>query len=183
MKIRTILYWVIILVIIDQIIKIIVNAYFLESRFDIIPSLFEFRPCFNTKHSYFNVLLYKHFNIDIGLYAHIILFLIIEIVVLIFYVYFRNIDLRSKKLLDFAFIFQLAGVICAFSGNLIWEKGTLDYIYLKPLFIFDLKDLYLNCFLVLFLIFLLRNDTETRKIKLKDVVLYIKNEIFKKENE
>jgi len=183
MKIRTILFWVIILVIIDQIIKIIVHSYFLETRFDIIPQLFEFKPTFNTKHSYFNALLYKHFNIDIGLYAHIIIFLIAEIIILTLYTFFRNIDLKSKKLLDLAFIFQLAGMICAVSGNLIWKKGTLDYIYLKPLFVFDLKDLYLNCFLVLFLIFTLRNDTEIRKKKIKDLVLCIKNEVFKKEKE
>jgi hypothetical protein len=127
-------------------------------------------------------LLYNKFHIDIGLYAHIILFLIIEVVVLIFYGYFRNNNLKNKKLLDFAFIFQSAGIIYAFIGNLIWKKGTLDYIYLKSLFVFDLKDLYMNCcFVVLFLMFALRNDTEIRKMKVKDIVLHIKNNVFRKE--
>jgi lipoprotein signal peptidase len=67
MKIRTVVLWGIILVVIDQIIKIIVNSYFLECRFDIIPSLFEFSPTFNTKHSYFKVLLHKYFDVDMGL--------------------------------------------------------------------------------------------------------------------
>ena len=39
--------WVIVLVLIDSAIKIIINGYFLDVRFDIIPNLFEFRPKFN----------------------------------------------------------------------------------------------------------------------------------------
>jgi hypothetical protein len=181
MKIKTIIFWVTILVLIDQVIKIIVNSFFIETQFEIIPSLFEFKPTFNDKHSYLNVLLYQNFHKNIGLYAHIIIFSIIEIVMFVFYAYCRNSNFRSKKLLDFAFVFQLAGVICAFIGNLIWEKGTLDYVYLKPLFIFDLKDLYINCFFIaLFLIFAVRNDTEIKKIKIKDVVFYIKHIVFQK---
>ena len=183
MKIRTIVLWTTILVIIDQIVKIIVNSYFLESRFDIIPSLFEFRPTFNTKHSYVNVLLSQYFDINIGLLPHIFLFLLIVIGSFIFYGYFRNSNLRYKRLLDFEFVFLLASIICAFSGNLVWEKGTINYIYLKPLFIFYLKDLYNNCFVVLFYIFTFKNKTEFRKMKLNDVVLYIKNDVFKSEKQ
>jgi len=179
MKIRTVISWIIILVAIDQIIKIIVNSFFLESRFDIIPSFFEFRPTFNDKHSYFNVLLYKKFKINIGLYAHIIFFLFFGVVLLIFYGYLRN-HIKNKKLQDIAFIFLYSGIICALIGNIIWKKGTLDYIYLKPLFVFDLKDLYNNCFAILLIIFVLKNNAELNKIKIRDLVLYIKNDVFKR---
>jgi len=98
----------------------------------------------------------------------------------IFYGYFRNTNFKSKRLLDFAFVFLLASIICGLLGNLVWENGTLDYIYLKPLFIFDLKDLYNNCFVVLFCIFAVKNNKEIRKMKLKDAAIYFENTVFKK---
>jgi cytochrome c oxidase subunit IV len=183
MKIRTIVFWIAILVFIDQAIKITINAYFLECRFDIILSLFEFRPTWNDKHSYVNSLLSNHFNVNLGLLFHTILFLIGGIVLLILYGFFRNNDFKNKKYLDFAFMFAFAGLICALSGNLIWENGTLDYILLNPLFVFDLKDLYLNCFVVLFVIFMLKNGKDIHKVKTKDLVLYVKNDVLKKQKQ
>ena len=98
------------------------------------------------------------------------------------YACFKNNIFNNKRLLDFVFITQLAGVVCALIGNLIWGKGTLDYIYLKPLFVFDLKDLYMNCFAVLFLIYLHKNNDEIKKIKMKDVTLHVKH-LLKRDNE
>ena len=181
MKAKTIIFWIFILVIADQAIKIIINAFFLECQVEIIPSLFEFSPTFNDKHSYVNDLLYRNFHINMGLWFHIILFLIIEIVVFTMYACFKSAIFNNKRLLDFAFTIQLAGVVCAFFGNLIWEKGTLDYIYLKPLFVFDLKDLYMNCFVVLFLIYTHKNNAEIKKIKMKDVALHVKHYLKKKQ--
>ena len=140
MKTQEIILWTLLLIIIDQVIKIITNSYFLESHFDIIPSLIELKPTFNDKHSYFNSLLNRYSNLNIGLEIHLSLFLIAEIVILTLYSFFRSFS-DNIKLLDIAIIFQMAGMICALIGNLIWENGTLDYIYLKPLFIFDLKDI------------------------------------------
>jgi len=72
-----------------------------------------------------------------------------------------------------------AGLICALIGNLIWKKGTLDYIYLKPLFVFDLKDTYLDVFIVIFIIYAINNKTQLKPIKMKDVFLYAKNRLKK----
>ena len=182
MKIRTITGWIIFLIIIDQTIKIIIHTFFLETTFDIIPSLFEFKPSFNGHHSWVNSLLYKHFQINIGLWPHIILFLLIEILFFTVYTFFRKNIYGNTKLLDIAFIFQFAGAICAFIGNLIWEKGTLDYIYLKPLFIFDLKDIYLNCCLVLFLVYMHKSRTQTKTLKTRDLSSHIKNWFNRQEN-
>lgn len=183
MKIRTIVFWLIILVIADQAIKIIINAYFLECRFDIIPSLFEFRPTWNNKHSYFNVLLYSNFNVNLGLYVHLIIYLVLSVALLTLYGYWKNNDFKNKKTLDSAFIFLFAGIICALLGNLIWKNGTLDFIYLKPWVVFDLKDLYINIFLVLCAIFAFRNNKKIRAVKIKDIVSYVKNDVLKKEKQ
>ena len=172
MKLRTIIFWILTLVIADQIIKIIINIFFIENQFEIIPSLFEFRPKFNDKHNYVNVLLYENFHINMGLWVHLIIVLTIETIVLILYDSLRSNLVKNRKLLDTAFVFQLSGVVCNFIGNLIWKNGTLDYIYLKPLFIFDLKDLYNNCFVVLFLIYFHKNRTEMKTIKMKKLKHY-----------
>lgn len=169
MKVRNIICWIIVLVILDQTVKLFIYHNYLDLRFDIIPSILEFRPTFNTKHSYVNSLLYNNFGFDAGFWPHIILFIIIEIVFLFLYLYLRN-NTQKNRLLDIAFIFQTAGILCAYAGNILWREGTLDFIFLKPLFVFDLKDLYLNCFLVLFLMFYLKNQKRLNEVKIKDWV-------------
>lgn len=179
MSIRKIIIWILLLIVIDQAIKIVINSFFLESQFEIIPSLFEFKPFFNTKHSYPNSLLYEHFNIDMGLWFHGILFLIILIVATFFLVYVRNNIQGDKKLLDLAYIFLFAAAICSISGNFIWEKGVLDFIYLKPFFIFDLKDLYANCFVILFLIYYYKNRNQLKTVNIKNMFAYLREQLRK----
>lgn len=180
MKKQQILFWIILLIIIDQSVKIVINSFFLDSHFEIIPVLIEFKPIFNDKHSYVNALIDKHFGVNLGLWFHIILFLFIQIIFLILYSFWRNNTSSHKKLLDTAFAFQVAGLVCALIGNVIWEKGILDFIYLKPLFIFDLKDLYINCFVILFLIFVFKNKTQFRTLKTKDLTEYAKDKLTRK---
>ena len=180
MSTQKIIFGVFILTIVDQVVKIIINNFFFECQFEIIPSLFEFKPIFNDKHSYVNDLLYKNFNINMGLWFHIVLFLFIEFVILTLYFNFKKIISKNQKLLDLALVFQLAGVVCALLGNLVWKEGTLDFIYLKPLFVFDFKDLYIDCFVVLFMIYVHKNYNEIKMIKMKDMTLDLKH-LLKKE--
>ncbi|MDR3285922.1 MAG: signal peptidase II [Prevotellaceae bacterium] len=170
MKRKNILLWIALLVIIDQVIKIIINTYFLDIRFNIIPSLFEFYPKFNDKYSYICVL----FSLNIGLLVHVIVISAIGITLLFMYNYLKKI-LINTKLLDFMFVFSMSGIICALIGIVIWTRGTLDYIYLKPLFIFDLKDLYLNVFGCLFLVFFYKNRMQLKAAKGRDLIIYVKN--------
>lgn len=176
MKTRTILLWILVLIITDQLIKLVINNYFWESHFEIIPSLLEFEPTFNDKYSYLNSLMNLHFNINIGLWIHLILFFFAESVILTLYSFFRNRSLNTK-LLDAAIAIQSAGMACTLIGNLIWEKGILDYIYLKPLFVFDMKDLYMNCFAVLFLVHFHKNKASLQNIKMQDIISHIGNKL------
>jgi len=184
MNVRKIIFLICLLIIIDQTIKIVIYSFFMEIRFEIIPSLFEFRPFFNVNHTYVNDLLYKYFNINLGLLFHIVLFLFILIIFIpSLWLAFRNNIHKNKILLDVAFSFITAAAICAISGNLIWQKGTLDYIYLKPLFIFDLKDLYSNVFLILLIVYTFKNKAELKKVKkIKNVLFYIIEHLRKHDN-
>jgi len=93
---------------------------------------------------------------------------------LVLYDWFKSI-LINTKLLDFVFIFQLSAIICSLICNIGWSEGILDYIYLKPLFIFDLKDLYLNINIVLILFLINKNKNLLNTIKGKDLIIHIKN--------
>jgi hypothetical protein len=175
MKTQTIISWIIILIIIDQAVKIIINAFFFECNFEIIPSLLEFRPVFNQLHSYVNFLLHDNFNINMGLFFHLIILLLSMAIITGMYDFFKSIT--NSKLLDWGFILYVAGWSCALIGNLIWAKGTLDYIYLKPLFVFDLKDLYVDGFIFLLIFTLIKNKSEIKDIKMNDFISHIKKQL------
>ena len=157
MKTRNITMWILILIIIDQSIKILIHNFYGEIHFDIIPSLIEFKPTFNVKHSWVNALLNKSLGVNIGLIPHVILYLMIGIIIPMVFSYLRNKISNDKKIADVATLFMVAAIVCALLGNIVWTKGTLDYIYLKPLFVFDLKDVYIDIAIVTFLIYAFRN--------------------------
>ena len=169
MKYRTIWLLIALLVIIDQAIKIVINSYFLNVRFDIIPSLFEFLPTFNYKYIYLNHL----FNLNIGYWRVIIMNIIGFLIILFFYGFFRKRS-NNTTLLDTAFIFMNGGMISAFIGTIFWG-GCLDYIYLKPLFVFDLKDLYIDIGVILLIASSFKNRKNYDSIKMKDIGNYVKN--------
>lgn len=135
MKTSKVCLLILLLVIIDQVIKIVINNYFLDIRFDIIPGLFEFKPTFNDRYLYINHL----FDLNIGFWGVILLNCFAFLIIFAFYSVFRN-RISNTKLLDIAFNVLYAGLISAFIGTVFWN-GCLDYIYLKPLFVFDLKDI------------------------------------------
>lgn len=172
MKFRTILLYIIVFITIDQVIKIVINAFFVDYKFDIISSFIEFKPTFNDKHSYVNVLLNRNFGLNIGLLPHIFIFLVIGAVLFLCLIYLKNNIKRKIILLDTSIIFLYAGICCAFIGNLIWKNGTLDYIYLKPLFVFDLKDVYLDLGIALFFIYTANNWKQLKHVKTRDIFLY-----------
>jgi lipoprotein signal peptidase len=151
---KKLIVWIVTLVFIDQIIKIIINRHFLESEFEIIPSLFEFKTVFNNKGTYMLNLL----NLHIGKGILIALHFIMLCLGIVFYTLVKRAE-NSTMLFDCTFIFFAAGLVSHLAGDIFWEKGCLDYIYLKPLFIFDLKDLYNCCFMCLTIVFLYKHRT------------------------
>jgi len=179
MRTRTIILWIAILIIADQAIKIVINSYFLDCKFDIVPSFLEFKPTFNVQHSWVNNLINDYFGLNVGLLPHVILYLLIGILSSAYYSCYRNNIRENTKLLDTTIIFLYAVLICALIGNLVWKKGTLDYIYLVPLFVFDLKDTYADAVIVLFMIYAIKNRTQLNLIKTRDVFLYVKNKLTK----
>jgi lipoprotein signal peptidase len=160
MKIKTIALWVIVLVVIEQVIKLIISRYYRDLNFEIIPSLLAFKPTLNDKSFYWLGLL----NIDVGRWARLITGLIALTIFSLFYRYIKT-TLRQEKLFDVASIFAFAGIMCSTCDN-IFFGGSWDYVYLKSLFVFDLKDLYLNCFACLLIIGVLKNKKYLATVKM-----------------
>lgn len=179
MKIRNIILLVLLLVIIDQGVKLIIYHSFMDNHYEIIPKVLDFKPFFNSKYSYLNDSIHKRTGLDAGLIFHIILFALTWLILFVPYRFFKSIA-PTNKMLDVSFSFFTAAVICAYLGILVWEKGILDFLHLKLLvnFIFELKDLYVNCFLILLLISAKKIEAK-HKIELKDMVDYTKG-LFKK---
>lgn len=169
MRIRTVILWTIVLVVIEQVIKLIISTNYRDINFEIIPSLFEFKPVLNDKSFYWLSLM----NIDVGRWARMATGIIFTGVLCLCYLCMKTIS-KKGKLIDVAFIFGFAGLLCSLCDN-IFFGGSWDYVYLKPLFIFDLKDLYLNCFVILFMIFCTKNHATIKNVKIKDIVSLAKN--------
>jgi hypothetical protein len=178
MKTKNIITWILILIIIDQAIKILIYTLFGEINFEIIPSLVEFKPKFNVNHSWVNVLLNKNFGINVGLLPHIIMYIMIGILIPVYFSYFRNNIPTNKKLIDTATIFLMAAILCALIGNTIWQKGTLDFIYFKPFStVSDLKDTYSDIGIIIFLIYVFKNRVQLNRLKIRDVYLDTKSRL------
>jgi len=169
---RHITGYILLLVLLDQVIKWVINIYFLESHFNIIPGLLEFHPTFNNKNSYIGSLLYKNYNLTIGFVIHLMIILPAECLIISFYYFLRN-KFQKTRLLDIAVVFQISGIICWLIGY-FRTNGELDYIYLKPLFVFDLKDIYNNCFVVFWLLFCFKNGIQIKNLKVKEFTSYLK---------
>jgi len=162
MSIKNITIWIIILVFIDQAIKVIIYDYFFDSMFDIVPFLLEFRPVFNSSGTILFNFLHNSLTLNIGVWIAVFYFVCLLCLVIILYILFRKAK-NNIKLFDAAFIFAMAGLVSSLISTIFWEGGCLDYIYLKPFFVFDLKDLYLNCFGILFCAFLYKKRIRTFK--------------------
>ncbi|MDR1624340.1 MAG: signal peptidase II [Tannerellaceae bacterium] len=167
-KIRTVILVSIVLVVIEQAIKWIISTNYQHVTVEIIPSLLDFKPTLNNKTFYWLGLM----NINVGRWARMATVIIFSGILCLFYLYTKG-TFKHKTCLDVAFIFGFAGMLCSLSDN-IFFGGSWDYVYLKPLFVFDLKDLYLNCFSVFCVICCYKNRTETSEIKMKDIISFLK---------
>ena len=137
LKKTTITVWILGLSVLDQILKIVSEARFFDARFDIIPGFLEFLPKYNFDYSYLNQVL----GLGMG-FGFTLVSLVVGVVVFVMLYKLRSHFSRHKVLLDWAFIFLCSAVVCALFSLIFWP-GVLDFIYLRPLFIFDMKDLYI----------------------------------------
>ena len=165
---------VIILLSIDQIIKIIlINSEYI--KFQILKNTLYFETYFNKFGSFFGALFNYKFN-------NLIVVIIISLIFLIFVEIFRFVKKYNKMTgyfyISFTFIFT--GLISSLSDK-IFYKETIDYIYFFPLFHCDLKDLYLLLFIPIILVEFLTNESARYNLKsrasIKELFCFIEKDI------
>lgn len=175
MKTRNIIFWTILLILTDQVVKLVIYHSLMNVNYIIIPNVLEFKPVFNPGYSYWT----QKVGANMGLIAHLILFSFIWAAIIFLYKYYHKVDPKNR-LLDGALVFQLAGFASAYISILFWKEGVLDFIYFNPLNVTcDLKDLYINIFIVLWII-----STSIIAVKFqtkaKDIIKYAKSFFTKK---
>lgn len=154
------------LLMIEQIIKLVINSKYLNVSEPILEPYLYFQPMFNRDYSWINSL----FNFGVSKMVHIILVSVIIIFIVLVYKYLNYKKLNSK-LISIAFAFLLAGGMSSLIDKVFWD-GSLDYIYVSGFFTFDLKDLYIDTFIgLIILIFII----DHQGFRTKDDDTFIKN--------
>ncbi|MFT4144695.1 MAG: signal peptidase II [Mobilitalea sp.] len=161
------------LILLDQAIKLIINQFFYTDNFKIIGDYIQFQPYLNIKYSWINSL----FNLGISRILHIIVVVLMIIVISVGYKFIQTVYTLSK-VIDYLFLFVLAGAACSLFDKVFWG-GSLDYIMLKGLFIFDLKDVYISVFEILLVIVIIVNFKRVNKINEKQIFADFKRFIHK----
>ena len=149
-----------ILMVIDQGIKIIIKLKFFHNYFEIIPNFLSFNPIINTDGSWLNA----RFNFNV---SFPILILVNGISLLLFIEIYRYFKAKGTKSFwgDMCFIFIFAGALCSLIDK-VFYGGSLDFIGISDLFIADIKDIYINLGLLFFIMVTyksgyLKDDEET----------------------
>jgi signal peptidase II len=165
-------------VLLDMIIKLLINMYFYDCNVNLIGEVVTFSPVLNKSISWFASIS----RITIGAIPH--LFLRIVIFILSLNVT-RNIMKKHtiSRLVFFALIFWLAGCFCSLIDQVFFST-SLDYIRIRGFFTFDLKDVYISCTEVIVIIlafnFLRRKENRDTLTKMsnidfvKKIVSYLK---------
>ena len=159
-----------IFLIIDQGIKFIIHKWFFNKRFVIVKDILSFDPIINSQGSWLNA----RFGTNVSFTALIIfnivgLFLIAE---LYRYALYKN---YKCFWLDFTFIFMFSGAVCSLIDKACYG-GSLDFIGIMPLFIADIKDIYICLALFFFVLFFYLTDSfkDDSESSLKDDIQTVK---------
>lgn len=131
---------VLLLILADQIIKVIISSNFMEKEFFFIDNIIGFKPCINDKYSWINSWL----NLKIGYLPHIVFNFALLLIMIVIVSFIRE-RYKENQILNVVILFLLSGSFCSLIDKLFWG-GSLDYIWLKGFFVFDLKDVYITIF-------------------------------------
>ncbi|QUH31737.1 signal peptidase II [Vallitalea guaymasensis] len=156
-------------ILLDQIIKILINTYWIDNYYDISNKI-AIKPMLNKDYSYVN----STFGIDMSLQTHIILISLVLLVLIIIYKYIlaNNTNLR---LLVLGLNLLIAGCICSLSDKFLWA-GSLDYICVKGLLVLDLKDIYLIVAEIILIIWIIIKRDLVFRLNIRDIIRFVGDE-------
>lgn len=139
------------LIAMDQLIKLVIDKYFMHENFDVVGELFRFSPIINRNLSWggnFIEILSEPMVVNTLNIVVIFLFLT-------GYQYYLSLQGRPSPCAKYIYTVGLGGVICSLIDKIFWG-GSLDYIQFYQFFVFDLKDCYITTAIVLFIVLIVR---------------------------
>ena len=149
---KTLLTIFFILFILDQGSKIIIKLFFFKKSFYMLDNFLSFNPIINTKGSWLNA----RFGTSVSFSLLIILNVLALILFFESYRYYKSLGFKDSWS-DLCVVFIMAGCICSLIDK-IFYGGSLDFIGISDLFIADLKDIYINLAIFLFILTIYLND-------------------------
>lgn len=157
------------LVFLDQGIKLLVYFIGVEQlNLQIIPDLIYLQPQYNTYGSYLGSLL----GMEISNLSYIVLYIVFAFFIIEGYHFYLS--RNEKNFWTSSFYLSLVAGICASSlDKLLWGK-TLDTLYIKPLFVCDIKDFYITYALFFLGAEIIRKGYLASKTTLKEDWLLLK---------
>lgn len=172
-----------ILMLIDQGGKLIIKLFYFETYKPFLNGFLSFHPIINTDGSWLNA----RFDTGVSFSVLIIINFIALILFTEIYRYYRY-NGKHNFWADMSYLFLFAGALCSLIDK-IFYGGSLDFIGVGNLFIADIKDIYINLGIFLFVLTLYNDgvfseeDTTTLKddyIAVKRFLYFVKNDLTRK---
>lgn len=135
------------LTIVDQIIKMIISNSFMKYEFEIIPHWLRFNPGQNINLSWLG----NFVDIFSNSFIMVVFNILAIFIFLSGYLLYREKTKQTKISVRIIMSFGLAGCFCSLIDKLFWG-GSLDYLQIPTLFIFDIKDCYLTISGIIFVV-------------------------------
>lgn len=146
----------VLLVLLDQLSKLLISRYFMTAHWS--GQFIGFAPVLNRAHqSIYNQL----FNWHVPLFVLVLINLLVLIVFGSVFLFFRH-EQRMTPLRQIYFNCLLSAALCSLLDKVFWG-GSLDFIRWQH-YIYDLKDVYLTAAEVLIVIDLVKNWSRIRQL-------------------
>lgn len=146
---------IILLVALDQVVKLIISKWFMNKHLSIIGNIISFHPKQNTNLSWGG----NFIGILSNMWVVVFLNILILVILISGYSFYRSKVNNASMSVNILYIFGMAGAICSLIDKIFWG-GSLDFIEIGKLFICDLKDCYLTIAECLFLVIGLKHEKD-----------------------
>ena len=146
---------IILLVVLDQVVKLIISKWFMNKDFNIIGNIISFHPKQNLNLTWGG----NFIGILSNMWVAVFINTLVIVVLISGYSFYRSKKNNASMSVNILYIFGMAGAICSLIDKIFWG-GSLDFIQIGQLFICDLKDCYLTIAECYFLVIGLNHEKE-----------------------
>ncbi len=150
----------VLLIALDQVIKLIIYHFAMGKKIRLLGDFIYFSPVFNKDISWASA----RTGLKVGLAPHIAFSIVLTIVFILLGIKYYH-QYTDKKYMIIAYFVSLSGMICSAIDRIFWGS-SIDYIGIKGFCVFDLKDMLVNAMYVL-VIGMIISEIENEKISKK----------------